>query len=848
MTDMPSGNTLPGRVVIQLPAGQYSVAPGNSLSVPVTLQYVGPAADHFEVTVRGIPLNWVSVSPPVIRLGAGEKGEVLVNIQVPPTPQSHAGTYPLVILATSQSAPDQKAEAGLTLTVAAFETQGRIGMLMESVQFAVAPGNSLAVPIMLLNQGLVADDFRMTVEGIPVSWVSTTSPVTRLEPGQQKEVTLTIHPPRAPQNRAGRHTFKVGVISQQAPDQRIEVDCTLTLAAYTQFNAGIEPDSGPAGQPAHLTVNNQGNIHGSYTLTWQSENDALVFEPGPVQELRIPPGEARTAEFVANLRQRPWLGGRQHYPYSTLVQSGEKETLTLDGEVVGQGLIPFWVLPVILALCLGWVFILALLLNPGRPDTASATQTAAAALGQIVGATQTAAFNQTQAATSGERDTDGDGLTDRQEQGIGTDPNNPDSDGDELSDGEEVLRRGTNPLKPDTDNDGLSDGEEVLRRNTDPLNPDTDGDRLVDGEEIRLGTDPRNPDTDNDRLIDGDERPPCPDPRNPDTDGDSIIDGQDLDPCDPQNPSLTATAVAQVPTVTPITLTASPTTMPTNIPSVTPTKSPELPPIQGTIAFESNREGNTGIYAIKAPEFSLTTLALTEGVNTQPVYSPDGSLIAFTSSRNGNNDIYVMNANGSGPTNLTNNPADDSYPTWAPGGDWIAFSTNRDGNLEIYIVRLDGTGTSNISKSPSNDYQPTWLAETGLFSSGGERIAFVSDRDGNPEIYVMLTDGSEQQNITKNPAADYTPKSTHSGDRIAFTTNRDGNPEIYIMGSNGSNPVNVSRNPAEDSFPAWSPDAQWIAFTSNRDGQQEIYVTQASGTTVYNLTNSPSQENYAAWK
>jgi hypothetical protein len=59
------------------------------------------------------------------------------------------------------------------LTIAAFETQGRIGLLMESVQFAIAPGNSLAVPIMLLNQGLVADDFRLTVEGIPLSWVST---------------------------------------------------------------------------------------------------------------------------------------------------------------------------------------------------------------------------------------------------------------------------------------------------------------------------------------------------------------------------------------------------------------------------------------------------------------------------------------------------------------------------------------------------------------------------------------------------------------------------------------------------------------------------------------------------
>jgi hypothetical protein len=237
------------------------------------------------------------------------------------------------------------------------------------------------------------------------------------------------------------------------------VDCSLTLAklhAVKRRHRSIERTNRPASK---YYGQQPGQYPGFLYLEAAERKRCPGFVPGPVQELRVPPGEARVAEFVANLRQRPWLGGKRQYPYSALVQSAEKETLTLDGEVIGQGLIPFWVLPVVLALCLGWVLLLALLLNPGRPDTASATQTAAAAMAQIVGATQTAAFNQTQAAASGEQDTDGDGLTDRQEQGLGTDPNNPDTDGDELSDGEEVLRRSTHPLEPDTDKDGLSDGK-----------------------------------------------------------------------------------------------------------------------------------------------------------------------------------------------------------------------------------------------------------------------------------------------------------------------------------------------------------------------------------------------------
>jgi len=94
-------------------------------------------------------------------------------------------------------------------------------------------------------------------------------------------------------------------------------------------------------------------------------------------------------------------------------------------------------------------------------------------------------------------DTDGDGLTDGQEVLIyGTDPTNPDTDGDGLSDGDEVLIHGTDPLLWDTDGDGLSDYFEVITMPClDPLNPDTDGDGIPDGEEIAAGSDPCDPDS-----------------------------------------------------------------------------------------------------------------------------------------------------------------------------------------------------------------------------------------------------------------------------------------------------------------------------------------------------------------
>lgn len=127
-------------------------------------------------------------------------------------------------------------------------------------------------------------------------------------------------------------------------------------------------------------------------------------------------------------------------------------------------------------------------------------------------------------------DKDNDGLGKCDEEKFRTDPNNPDTDGDGLSDGDEVLKYKTDPLKADTDGDGLSDGDEVLKYKTDPLKADTDGDGLNDGDEVlKYKTDPLKVDTDNDGLSDYDEVMKYKtDPLKADTDGDGLTDSEEV--------------------------------------------------------------------------------------------------------------------------------------------------------------------------------------------------------------------------------------------------------------------------------------------------------------------------------
>jgi len=163
-------------------------------------------------------------------------------------------------------------------------------------------------------------------------------------------------------------------------------------------------------------------------------------------------------------------------------------------------------------------------------------------------------------------DDDGDGLTNPQEAQIGTDPANPDTDEDGISDGQEVSVYGTNPLvqdtdddllydggelvytsdplNPDTDGDGISDGAEVYIYETNPVVADTDGDGTPDGVEINTGTDPRtapgaNADTDGDGLTNAQEAQRGTNPNNGDSDGDGVNDSNEVaagtDPLNPQS-------------------------------------------------------------------------------------------------------------------------------------------------------------------------------------------------------------------------------------------------------------------------------------------------------------------------
>jgi hypothetical protein len=511
------------------------------------------------------------------------------------------------------------------------------------------------------------------------------------------------------------------------PAERVPAAAQVTVRPIEQFTIDMRPNRVSHGGVVRVLVRNDGNDEADYTVVGRDPAEAIDFQGQPAR-LRLAPAGRGTVDLRLLSRRRPWLGSTQTLPYTIFVSTPGGGQQSLSGQLDVPARLPRFAVPLLGALLIILCVALGVLFAFANSRDQQATRTAEAIVGGQIAATQTAqglatATAQSEAAVAetgtvlavtaqAAGDDDNDGLSNAQEQPIGTDPNNPDSDNDGLLDGQEVNQTGTEPLQQDSDGDALADGPEVDDYGTSPTNPDSDGDGVPDGAEVAAGTDPLLPPT---------ATPP--------------------------------------PTVPPTSAPATPT------PSATPTATPAAADA-AILVFADD----TGLYATglhpsgdNVETGEITQLAAGDGIVSVSI-SPDGERVAFLQELiNSNNQLVVINLDGTGlivvadSGELSQDPVPPADPAetrrivsdyqWLADSERLAFNTN--------TVSLTGPGSGENGdlwlvtpgSEPSEQFAPGELGGSLAISDGNVVLSATGT-----EVLRANVDGSGRESLISFPS------------------------------------------------------------------------------------------------
>jgi TolB protein len=225
-----------------------------------------------------------------------------------------------------------------------------------------------------------------------------------------------------------------------------------------------------------------------------------------------------------------------------------------------------------------------------------------------------------------------------------------------------------------------------------------------------------------------------------------------------------------------------------------------------------------------------------------PRWSPDQNKIAWISVGN-KTQLMLYDVDGEGVTSLASNVDADQPPIWAPESDRIAYVSDQDGDPDVYMVALEGEQKTRLTFSPERELVGDW-------SPDGEWLVFTEhDRDG---LFLRNPNGVNRIELTSEPDTD--PVWSPKGDRIAFLRSDDGARDVYVLRPTNSDnwaddtdEVAVSDDQHDEFSVAWSADGRRLAFVVRFDDQSEIFSVLVDGSERRQLTQNTEDDLMPVW-
>jgi TolB protein len=170
----------------------------------------------------------------------------------------------------------------------------------------------------------------------------------------------------------------------------------------------------------------------------------------------------------------------------------------------------------------------------------------------------------------------------------------------------------------------------------------------------------------------------------------------------------------------------------------------------------------------------------------------------------------------------------------------LAFVSTRTGNKEIYTIDFDGRHLRRVTRNGSINLSPKW-------SPNGQKISFTSFIRRNPDLYVIDFIRGKIRLLSHQTGLNAAPAWSPDGHHIALTMRTRTGSEIFLVNTKGKKIRRLTKSRRDDLSASWSPDGRKIAFVSNRSGRPQIYTMNADGSGVKRLTFRGTYNVSPAW-